>query len=144
MISCSTLLFCLGWPPTSCFTMAPGRTWWVLFTESYSSQLTSSWWSCWCWWWWWRSPGDRPPAPVGQQAGLLVEDRGGGLDQVWTSPLSSSGQNSNRDGLNFFRNFFLSTFYPTRTKQGLDSLYRRLVTLLVLRFWLSCLDPCPV
>ena len=46
--------------------------------------------------------------------------------------------------LNFSGNFFMSTFYSSRTKQGLDSLYRRLVTLLVLRFWLSYLDPCPV
>ena len=31
-------------------------------------------------------PGDRPPSPAGQQAGLPVEDRGGGLDQNQAGP----------------------------------------------------------
>ena len=32
------------------------------------------------------APGDRPPSPAGQQAGLPVEDRGGGLYQNQAGP----------------------------------------------------------
>ena len=75
-----------GWSPTSCCTMALGRTWSV-----------------------------PPTSSLVQSQSLQVTDHRHQLDSKLASLLRIVVEDS------------------TRTKQGLDSLYRRLVTLLVLR-----------
>ena len=101
-----------GWPLTSCYTTVPGRTW----SMSSSSSTTIN------------------------TFALIFS-----LIRIQFAPSSYSHQvTDHRHQLDSKLASLLRMVVEdtTRTKQGLDSLYRRLVTLLVLRLVLSAIKIC--